>query len=170
MPYIRCLICNAEFYAKPNHRLKGWGKYCSIPCRSKSQFKGKSVYCSTCNKTIYKSPKDLRTSKSKKYFCNRSCQTIWRNTTLFSGENHRNWKNGKSAYRRILKTTGIQQICMLCKTKDIRVLAVHHRDRNRNNNTIENLIWLCHNCHYLIHHFTNEEERLNKLMVAVVHK
>ena len=26
----------------------------------------------------------------------------------------------------------------------------------RKNNSVSNLIWLCHNCHHLVHHYKNE--------------
>jgi len=42
-------------------------------------------------------------------------------------------------------------------------LIVHHIDKNRNNNGIENLIWLCQNCHYLVHHYTDDRKRLSEL-------
>ncbi len=169
-----CLVCKTKFYVKPSHQKKGWGKYCSIICRTKSQLNGKKVNCFICQKQIYRSQKDLKKSDSGNYFCSKSCQTIWRNSILYSGENHSNWKYGESAYRRILLATGQKQICTLCKTEDKRVLAVHHRDKNRKNNTVENLIWLCHNCHYLIHHHFDELNKLNRILtnnlVAVVHK
>jgi predicted HNH restriction endonuclease len=44
-------------------------------------------------------------------------------------------------------------VCVLCKVSDKRILAVHHKDNNRKNNKVENLVWLCHNCHILVHHF-----------------
>lgn len=171
MPDSRCLICKIEFYVKPSHQKKGWGKYCSILCRTKSQYKGKNVECFICQKNIYRSPKSLKGSISNKFFCSKTCQTIWRNQILFSGENHANWKHGKSACRRILKASGKKQVCSLCKTSDIRVLAVHHKDKNRKNNKVNNLIWLCHNCHYLIHHYKDEHDKLiENNMVAVVQK
>jgi hypothetical protein len=52
----------------------------------------------------------------------------------------------------------------LCSTKDERVLAVHHIDHNRLNNKLDNLAWLCHNCHHLVHHDNVEKHRfLEKL-------
>jgi hypothetical protein len=33
-------------------------------------------------------------------------------------------------------------------------------DEDRSNNRLDNLIWLCHNCHYLIHHHDDEREGL----------
>lgn len=32
------------------------------------------------------------------------------------------------------------------------ILGVHHKDKNRNNNNISNLIVLCPNCHSIEHH------------------
>ena len=159
-----CLVCGAEFYIKPSHIKRGWGKYCSVACRHKGQLKGEYVDCFTCGKSVYKSPFNLTKSKSGKHFCSKRCQSIWRNEVLFIGDKHSNWKHGKSAYRRILKSSGKEQICLLCRMIDKRVLIVHHCDKNRNNNAITNLVWLCNNCHYLVHHYINEKNKLSVLL------
>lgn len=57
----------------------------------------------------------------------------------------------------------IPKICTLCKTEDSRILAVHHIDKNRRNNDLKNLIWLCHNCHFLVHHYDVEREKIGKV-------
>jgi hypothetical protein len=111
---------------------------------------GKSVYCEICGKEIWKTPKDFRKSKSKKFFCSKSCQSKWRNVE-YSGPKHKFWKGGINVYRDILKKNGRPQLCCKCKIKDQRVLVVHHKDYNRKNNNIENLVWLCRNCHHLVH-------------------
>lgn len=147
----KCRICGKEFYVRPNHLRRGWGKYCSWKCKCKAQLKGKFVYCETCGKKIWRMPRDLKHSKSEKFFCNKTCQTIWRNK-VYSGPNHPFWTGGESVYRKILMENGISPICARCKEKDQRVLTVHHKDKNRYNNKTKNLIWLCLNCHYLIHH------------------
>lgn len=59
-------------------------------------------------------------------------------------------------YRSILTHSKVLAVCKLCKNKDKRVLAVHHLDRQRSNNKVENLLWLCHNCHHLVHHYNIE--------------
>lgn len=100
MPLVKCLLRGAKFYVKPSHQLLGWDKYCSIKCRSKSQFKGKFLKCYICKKDIYRSPKSLLRSKSKNFFCTKSCQTIWRNGK-YVDKNSKNWKNGESSYRNI---------------------------------------------------------------------
>ena len=174
MPITDCLICRTEFYIKPSHQKKGWGKYCSSSCRAKAQLNGKYVFCYICNKQIYRSQKDLRSSNSGKFFCGKSCQTIWRNTILFTGENSANWIHGRSVYRKILERTNKDKICALCKANDFRVLIVHHKDKNRKNNNIDNLVWLCHNCHYLVHHYSDEQNKLKIFLknstVVVVQK
>ena len=44
-----------------------------------------------------------------------------------------------------------QDKCVLCNYDNPRALVIHHKDRNRENNHISNLIILCANCHQLIH-------------------
>ena len=152
---VKCLICGKAFYAKPNWIRIGHGKYCSKKCQYISYKKGRVVKCFICNKEVYKSLRNLNKSKSKKYFCNKSCQAKWRNS-VFIGSKHANWKNGEYAYKSILSRHKVPKICKLCKTKDVRILAVHHVDKNHKNNKLNNLIWLCHNCHFLVHHYNKE--------------
>lgn len=150
MPYLKCKICKNELYVKPSHQKMGYGKYCSIDCKHLAQRKGKYVICEVCGKEVWKMPKAIKHSKSGKYFCNKSCQALWRNK-FYSGKLHPNWKGGEYVYPKIMKKYNIPPICKKCGISDKRVLLIHHLDHNRKNNTIKNLIWLCRNCHYLIH-------------------
>ena len=152
-----CTVCGKRFYAKPSHKAKGWGKYCSKECQYKGQSTGKRLACATCGKVVYKTVTAQKRSISGEFFCSGSCQTVWRNKQ-YSGERHANWTNGKSVYRKIMQRKNVPEICEKCKTDDNRILAVHHKDKNRENNAPDNLIWLCHNCHYLVHHFKEESE------------
>lgn len=157
-----CRICGKSFYTKPSWLKKGFGFLCSRTCQNEWSRTGKVVNCFLCREKVYKSLKALK--KSKKYFCNKSCQTKWRNT-FFSGSKHANWKDGASiAYRNIMIKNDIPKICSLCRSVDFRILAVHHIDLNHNNNSLKNLMWLCHNCHFLIHHYNEERD---KLMVPI---
>lgn len=155
MPLVNCLVCSKEFYIKPNRLDKGWGKYCSNTCKHSAQITGILTECYTCKKTTYKTLKNQSRSKSGKYFCSKSCQATWRNT-LYTQEKHANWTGGESSYRDILRRSGIDILCLKCKSEDVRILAVHHKDKDRSNNAVSNLIWLCHNCHFLVHHYKNE--------------
>jgi len=150
MPRSNCEICSKEFYTKPSHLKRGWGKFCSIICRTKGQLRGQDRPCKTCGKLIWKNPTDLKKSKSQNFFCSKSCQTVWRNQ-YYSGDNHYLWRGGESTYRNHMLKNGPQAICQKCGITDIRVLAVHHKDYNRKNNDLDNLIWLCRNCHCLVH-------------------
>jgi len=164
VPIVKCKVCDKDFSAKPFWIKKGYGVYCSPGCQHEGRKNGKVVKCFTCKKEIYKQKKALDRSKSGKFFCGRSCQTKWRNSE-FSGVKHKNWKDGLYSYRSVLVRHKVPKICNLCKTKDSRVLAVHHIDKNRKNNKVNNLAWLCHNCHFLVHHYDEENEKFMVLMV-----
>lgn len=157
MPNVECILCSQQFYAKPSHIIRGWGKYCSKTCQYKGQKTGSLTRCSACSKEVYKTKTEQTRSKSQKYFCSKACQTRWRNTE-YSGDKHSNWVSGKASYRTTLMRSGRIQQCAKCNLSDRRVLAVHHKDRNRDNNSLSNLVWLCHNCHYLVHHDKQESE------------
>lgn len=157
MPIVACKICSKEFYGKPFFLKKGQAKYCSSECMRLGSRTGKIVKCHSCGKETYKTKKALRVSKSKTYFCTKSCQTKWRNS-VFIGPKHANWIDGEYSYRGVIKRHNTPKICRLCKTTDERILAVHHIDRNRKNSSISNLAWLCHNCHFLLHHYKDVEQ------------
>lgn len=164
MPNVKCKLCKKEFHVKPSWLKYGNGKYCSSKCQYEGRKNGINVKCFICSKEVYKPKGILEKSKSKKYFCSKSCQTKWRNTE-FIGTKHANWINGESTYRNILERADIKKLCYRCGNKDKRILAVHHIDLNHKNNRLENLAWLCHNCHHLVHHYKNERD---KFMVAIV--
>ncbi len=160
MPKVNCVLCKKEFSAKPFWIKKGYGKYCSTVCQYEGRKKGEDRTCETCGKISYKQQKAIKNSKSGKFFCGKSCQTKWRNGE-FAGILHANYKNGNTTYRNLLLKNSKIKSCMLCDKDDLRILAVHHIDKNRSNNDLSNLAWLCHNCHFLVHHFKDEEDRFD---------
>ena len=162
---VRCEICKKSFKVKPSTRGRGWGKYCSKACQFKGQETGKIVSCFICHRQVYRNRSDVGKSKSGKYFCGKSCQAVWRNSMLYFGENHSNWKGGTATYKNVLLRSQVAESCRRCKTKDKRVLIVHHLNGDRNNNSAKNLIWLCHNCHFLIHYHQVEYKKLMETMV-----
>jgi len=157
MPQVTCQQCTTTFNAKSSWLKNGYGKFCSRNCASSHRKNGQDVACDVCNTQVYKSQKALKGSKSGKFFCGKSCQTTWRNQQ-FKGDMHPNWKEGKHAYRRMMHASERPKICGRCQTTDVRVLAVHHVDHDRSNNTLDNLVWLCHNCHHLTHHYPDSDE------------
>jgi len=153
MPQVNCKVCKKEFYVKPYHQRIGMGIYCSTTCQYIGARKGKYILCDVCGKKTWKEPRQLKRSKSGKLFCSKSCHMVWKNKIMNLGENHPNWVNGKYAERGVLERSGRKIVCELCKTKDKRIMAVHHKDRNNRNNKLLNLAWLCHNCHFLVHNY-----------------
>ncbi len=153
MPIVQCKVCKKNFYAKPSWLKRGWGKFCSSKCQHEAQRKGKFVYCEICGEKIWRKPQKIKGSRSGKYFCCKSHQTLWRNQ-IFSGPQHWNWKNGENIkHKAFLIKNGVKLACKLCHCDDIRILAVHHRDKNHKNNSLDNLVFLCHNCHHLVHYY-----------------
>ena len=165
MPILSCKICEKEFYKKPCHIARGEGKFCSNKCAGISRLKGKYVSCAICENRVWRTPRHLNNSKSKKYFCNKSCQTLWRNSVVYIGPNHPNWKGGNFTYRDKLVKAGIEQICKRCRMDDFRLLTVHHIDKNHGNNDLNNLTWLCYNCHALVHKDKGEYDKFMGAMV-----
>jgi predicted HNH restriction endonuclease len=58
-------------------------------------------------------------------------------------------RNNSWKYRKLVKLTH----CVACGFVPVHTcqLQVHHRDENRKNNALENLVVLCANCHVLLH-------------------
>ena len=154
----KCKRCGKEFLVKRSHVSYGFGIYCSAKCQHENARTGKWFNCEGCGKDIYRTPKYILQSKSKKYFCNKSCQTIWRNKE-FSGTRHAAWRHGRGSYRNIMKRAGREIVCEFCGSKDERVIVVHHKDKNRTNNRLNNLAWLCRNCHYIVHQYPDGRAR-----------
>jgi hypothetical protein len=148
-----CKLCRARFYAKPNWIKRGYGKYCSSACQHEAQKTGKYIFCDSCGKKTWKTKREIRKAKTKTYFCSKDCMLGYWNTYR-SGPRHPNWTGGKYVeYRRIASSQIGKPICRRCHKRDKRILLVHHVDQNRENNVLSNLVWLCYNCHYLVHKY-----------------
>jgi HNH endonuclease len=150
-----CLLCGEEF-DRPRGTLRGeWEFHCCQPCLQWGVLAGEIKQCHFCSASVYRSACEIKKSRSQLFFCDHSCRAAWTNR-LRAGENHPNWKKGEGAYRDILLRASTEPVCERCGNDDPRVLAVHHIDQDRTNNRLENLAWLCHNCHFLVHHFPEE--------------
>ena len=158
MSQVRCQTCKSYFYAKTSWLKNGKGKYCSIACYTKNKRTGKIINCFVCGKEAYKPLKELNKSQNRKFFCSRTCSTPWRNSLLV-GKKHPNWKHGEFSYKETMKRSKISQKCLLCGSKNRKVIIVHHVDKNRKNNILGNLAWLCRNCHFLVHHYEDEGKK-----------
>lgn len=117
--------------------------------------KNKTVKCDFCGKDIIKMPANIK--KYSYHFCNNKCKNKWLKENAISGEEHYNWKNGKSfepypskftkSLKRKVKKRD-NHTCQICKAKEkSTVFHVHHIDYNKDNCSMDNLITLCNSCH-----------------------
>ncbi len=161
MDKVKCEFCK-KFFSKKRSQIKlSNHNFCSKQCTYFARRKGKVVKCSECGAKIYKSLKSLKRSKYQKYFCSWNCSNLWLGRKS-RGKFHPNWNGGSSSYKNLLSRTSKTQNCILCGIENKKVLLAHHLDKNRNNNNISNLCWLCCNCHFLVHHYKDDEVGLLK--------
>lgn len=66
-------------------------------------------------------------------------------------ENNHQWSNYKAEYS--YRHLADLDYCKLCESKDN--LCRHHIDKDRSNNTIENILVVCRKCHAIIHELEN---------------
>lgn len=96
--------------------------------------------CLGCNKEF------LSFSRDNQVVCSYSCS----NTVFRSDKDNPNYITGISSYRsKALKY--YNNCCKYCSYNNLDALEVHHIDKNRENNSIDNLEVVCANCHTLIH-------------------
>lgn len=83
MVKIRCGRCNQKFQkykGRVNEALKfGWKQYCSPKCQFETRLTGSNHICQTCGKTVWRTPKETRASKTQRFFCSTSCAAIFNN-------------------------------------------------------------------------------------------
>jgi len=79
----------------------------------------------------------------------------------YKGNKNPRWISGHSIYKKMaLEYYG--KCCMDCGIyhEESHMMAVHHKDENRENNKIENLEVLCTRCHHKKHpHIVTEEQK-----------
>lgn len=63
---------------------------------------------------------------------------------------HDKVKHYRSLKVRLLEINGTS--CQRCRYPKYEILQIHHKDRNRSNNELENLELICPNCHYEEHY------------------
>lgn len=134
---ISCDVCHNDFdviSTRAQH-----AKYCSRKCYHRAMhLKGSVVKnCHHCSKEFKSSP-----SENRKY-CSRKC---------VNKENKKTFKPSFMTVRKMMISRGMIDKCNRCGYDENKnILGVHHKDRNRDNNKLENLEILCPNCHSLEH-------------------
>ncbi len=154
---LNCIHCQSEFQALTKEFKRSGTKYCSLKCSSDhrkgtKQIKEHNCTCSTCSKTFYRSSSKQKISKSGYMFCSRTCKE---KAQSFNNPDHikaimPSHYHGNSfiSHRKVFKSTIKELKCEECGyDKHPEILQVHHKDRNRKNNSLDNFQLLCPNCH-----------------------
>jgi 5-methylcytosine-specific restriction endonuclease McrA len=161
-----CKECKQNFEAQLREVNRGNAKYCSKKCSkigiSKTHLERNAkinlpnVECSYCHKIFYKSNSKKKSPKSNLHFCCREHKDLAQRIEFGLKDIHPpHYSGGSSSYRDIA-LRNFPNKCANCEYDKIpEILEVHHKDRNRENNNLENLIILCSRCHDEQHFLTN---------------
>jgi hypothetical protein len=149
--YYTCDYCGIEY--KKQARQSVGAKYehfCSTNCGTSLDINNKytELECAHCNTVFKRLKSKLSTSKHSVYFCSRECKDIGQSYIENIMPDH--YGTGSSNYRQKAFAT-FKHECAACSFNNEYALEVHHIDKNRDNNKINNLIILCANCHTLVH-------------------
>lgn len=136
-----CLVCGKPVYRRPRQLTLSKGKvFCSMRCYGFSCRKEGS--CVVCGKNILAS--------LHKKTCSRSCSNIHRTGIQYKiGRPKDNARTQRYIKISLLEKRGYK--CERCGYNKSEILQVHHRNRNRKDNRLENLEIICPNCHYNEH-------------------
>lgn len=144
----KCILCGKEFKGHKSNA----NRFCSYNCFWKSRQDRVHKHCIHCGKEFYRRPSEEKKGESK--YCSEKCYREFN-----KGDKHYNWKNGitKITYNGIGYTSVLKRKikelyenkCSNCLSSNN--LHIHHIDKNKSNNDIENLILLCASCHMKIH-------------------
>jgi hypothetical protein len=138
-PNTKCSICGKEIYRRPV-QIKGGRVFCGLVCRGFSC--RKEIPCSVCGKLIL--------SGLNKKTCSRACANIQRTGIKYHlGNPKSKVKYQQGLKLRLLEARGKK--CERCDYSKYEILQVHHKDKNRKNNDLKNLLLICPNCHYEEH-------------------
>lgn len=108
------------------------------------------VECAYCGKKFLKANSKLENSKSGLYFCCREHKDMAQR--IDSGERFEQLRpDHYGIVNTCYRTAAFRHYenkCACCGyDEEPKILQVHHRDENRNNNALDNLVILCPNCH-----------------------
>lgn len=146
IPNTTCSVCKTEIYRRPNELQRTGGiAFCSQLCFGKHC--RKDIPCVICGIPIL--------SRLHRKTCSKECQEINNN------RKDRNHSTGRKAtvtdyrsrnFRRKFRKDRNNK-CEACGYLGLYNLHIHHivEKRNNGNNTEENLLLLCPNCHSEIH-------------------
>lgn len=138
----RCLVCSTSMYRRPAEIERNGNRlFCSSACFGIASRKDRA--CKICGNRI--GPGINRVT------CSRACANRHRAGIQYkTGRRKDKVKDQRMLKLRLLETRGSK--CERCGYAKVEILHIHHRDRNRQNSSLENLELICPNCHYEEHY------------------
>jgi 5-methylcytosine-specific restriction endonuclease McrA len=146
-----CDVCGEkQGYSATNNKLN-YCKRCQYEKLSKLFSKEKIVTnCDTCGKEIEYC--DSQYERAERHYCSIVCSGIGARKDIECVV--------RSQLKKKMIQSGILQECVICGHKNIWNLQAHHKIFvcNGGENNIENLEFLCRNCHYDFHHYNGKDK------------
>ena len=158
---INCLNCGHEADVENKEIARGFGKFCSRKCSAVYNAEQRpkpepNVSCARCGVNFYLNETEKKNSKSGLYFCCREHKDAAQRIGGIREIMPPHYGETVHDYRTLVfKVAGKPKVCERCGFDKEPAIIVHHRDRNRENNSNDNLEVLCANCH-LIEHYGEE--------------
>lgn len=148
-----CLNCGEKFMAVKTEVKRGNGKFCSRSCSSQHRADHlekhpPNVSCANCGKEFYRTVSQVKKSKSGLFFCGRTCKDRSQRIGGIKEIMPDHYGQGASHYRNICKAHH-DMICVVCG--EDKIVAVHHYDKNHDNDDPKNLVPLCPTHHKYVH-------------------
>ncbi len=145
-----CQHCGKTFKIFKCWLKKNKGKFCSLKCMGKAR-KGKPVWNKGIPHTETTKDKIRQKALGRTGWNKGLTKESHPNLTRLKKEKSPNWRGGTTVYRSIA-LDNLPVKCAICGVSNPKLLVVHHIDRNRRNNQLNNLQFLCLNCHRLEHY------------------
>ena len=151
-PNIRCIVCGNLIYRRPIEIRENNGRvFCGSACYGIHCRKEKP--CLVCGQLIL--------AGANKKTCSRACANKHRAGVKYKINRPRDKvKTYRALKSRLSQARG--RTCEKCGHDRYEILEVHHKDRNRENNNLDNLELICPNCHAEEHYLGNSWFKNNK--------
>ncbi len=150
-----CLNCNKNFLVETG---KKDAKYCSASCSHQhfSLLRSTEVECAQCFVKFSIKNSSLKRSKSGLYFCSMKHKALAQRIGGIEAIQPKHYGTGTSQYRE-KAFSNLPHKCHVCGySKIIGVLVVHHKNRNRSDSSLQNLVILCPTCHMEDHYIQHD--------------
>ena len=134
---LHCNECGYEWETRPTQVIYPDYEHSCPNCKFEST--GIIVTCAYCGKEIRRTNHAINKNQSGYYYCSRECGNRHKNMLRKqSGE----WD--QSLNYRLRAFENLEHRCVVCGwDEDERILEVHHKDEDRANNDLSNLVILC---------------------------